>query len=176
MRRLALIGALFGTFALGVWFGRIGRSVPDPTPAPAPFRVAAVDPSEMAGPCAVTRFVDGDTVDVSCAQVGARVRLLNIDTPERGRVGFHEATEALRGMAQGRSIYLVYEYPYRPSRGSFGRLLAYLYADDLNLNLEMVRAGWTPFYTKYGVGQFPAEFMQAEAEAMRGHRGLWAAH
>ena len=38
----------------------------------------------------------------------------------------------------------------------------------------MVREGWTPFYTKFGAGRFPAEFMQAEAEAMRGRRGLWS--
>ena len=43
-------------------------------------------------------------------------------------MGFHEATETLRGMADGRAIYLVYEHPYSPSRGRYGRLLAYLYA------------------------------------------------
>ncbi len=173
MRRLALIGvASLAIFALGVWIGRSRSEPQDVATAPAP--IASVDHREMVGPCAVTRFVDGDTVDVACAEVGVRVRLLNIDTPERGRVGFHEATEALRRMAEGRAIYLVYEYPYRPSRGRYGRLLAYLYADDLNQSLEMVREGWTPFYTKYGVGRFPAEFMQTEAEAMRGRRGLWS--
>ena len=171
MRRIALIGvSAVAIFALGVWVGRSRSEHPDVATAP----IAAVDHREMVGPCAVTRFVDGDTVDVACAEVKVRVRLLNIDTPERGRVGFHEATEALRQMAEGRAIYLVYEHPYHPSRGRYGRLLAYLYADDLNLNLEMVREGWTPFYTKYGVGRFPAEFMQTEAEAMRGRRGLWS--
>ncbi len=77
-------------------------------------------------------------------------------------------------MAEDRAIYLVYENPYTLSRGRFGRLLAYPYADGVNLNLEMVRAGWTPFYTKYGVGRFPAAFMQAEAEAARARRGLWS--
>ena len=155
MKRLALIGALLGTFALGVWVGRVGSPVPEPATVGTARRVAAVDSAEMVGPCAVTRFVDGDTVDVLCGQVGARVRLLNIDTPERGRVGFGAATEALRRMVAGKALYLVFEQPRRPARGTYGRLLAYLYVDGVNLNLEMVRAGWTPFYTKYGAGRFP---------------------
>ena len=173
VRQLALIGlSALAISALGVWIGCSRSELPDVDTARAP--IAAVDHREMVGPCAVTRFVDGDTVDIACAGVWVRVRLLNIDTPERGRAGFHEATEALRQMAEGRTIYLVYEYPYGPSRGRYGRLLAYLYADELNINLEMVREGWTPFYTKFGAGRFPAEFMQAEAEAMRGRRGLWS--
>ena len=173
MKRIVVTAALVVTFAITVW---VGRGPPDPPPVgAAAVALATVDQREMVGPCAATRFVDGDTVDVACAEVKARVRLLGIDTPERGRAGFHEATEALRRMAQRRPIYLVYEYPYRPTRGRYGRLLAYLYAGNLNLNLEMVRAGWTAFYTKYGTGRFPAEFMQAEAEAIRGRRGLWSA-
>ena len=130
----------------------------------------------MVGPCEVTRFVDGDTVDVSCgAMFGDRVRLLNIDTPERGEVGFHEATAALRQMVGDQPVFLAYEFSNRPSRGRFDRLLAYLYADGMNLNLEMVRQGWTPYYTDSGTGRFPDEFMEAEAEARNSSRGLWAA-
>ena len=170
MKPLVVIGVLLATFSLGVW---VGRSSVEPGSV-AVRRVGAVDPAEMVGPCAATRFVDGDTVDVLCGQVGTRVRLLNIDTPERGAEGYGAATEALRRMATGKALYLVFEHPYRPARGIYGRLLAYLYVDDVNLNLEMVRAGWTPFYTKYGAGRFPGEFYQAEEEARRSRLGLWA--
>src|SRR5262245_17817081 len=47
----------------------------------AELRVVSRD--EYYGPCRVTRLVDGDTVDVRCGDQLARVRLLNIDTPER---------------------------------------------------------------------------------------------
>ncbi len=127
-----------------------------------------------ATPSDMTRFVGGDTVDVVCGVFGDTVRLLNVDMPERGEVGFYAAKAALREMVGGRPVFLVYEFSYRPSRGRFDRLLVYLYADDVNLNLEMVREGWTPYYTESGTGRFPDEFKQAEAEAMRGRRGLWS--
>ncbi len=172
VKPFVVIGALLATLAFGVWVGRSPPGLPDVGADAVP--IAAVDDRELVGPCAVTRFVDGETVDVTCGVFGDTVRLLNIDTPERGEVGFHAAMAALRQMVGGRSVFLVYEFSYRPSRGRSDRLLAYLYADDVNLNLEMVRAGWTPYYTESGTGRFPDEFMQAEAEAMRGRRGLWS--
>jgi len=43
-------------------------------------------------PAQLTRVVDGDTIDVELNGVTERVRLIGIDTPERGAAGFAEAT------------------------------------------------------------------------------------
>ena len=117
------------------------------------------------GPCAVTRVVDGDTVDVVCPAFRERVRLLRIDTPERGQPGSSEAADALAALIAGRNVYLVYETPGEPARGGYGRLLAYLVADGRNLNVEMVRRGHSPFWTRYGEGRFAPAFRQAASEA-----------
>ena len=62
----------------------------------------------------------------------------------------------------------------RPSYGKYGRLLAYLYDEDgRNLNLEMIRLGWTPFYRKYGDGRFPVAFTEAHLDAYVRRRGHW---
>jgi hypothetical protein len=53
-------------------------------------------------------------------------------------------------------------------RGSYGRLLTYRYVDVVNLNVELVRQGWSGFWTKYGTGRSAEEFMAAEAESGRG--------
>ena len=45
--------------------------------------------------CQVTRVVDGDTVDVECGDFADPVRLLRIDTLERGEPGYTEAAQAL---------------------------------------------------------------------------------
>ena len=116
------------------------------------------------GPCTVTRVIDGDTVDVVCDGTRDRVRLLRIDTPERGEPGYREAGGALGRMVLGREAYLVFERPGVLERGSYGRALAYLYVEGRNINVEMVRQGWSGFWTKYGTGRFAEDFLAAEAE------------
>ena len=113
----------------------------------------------------MTQVIDGDTVDVLCDGISDRVRLLRIDTPERGEPDYYEATRALERMVQGRDVDLVFERPGTLERGSYGRVLAYLYADKRNVNVEMVRQGWSGFWTKYGEGRFAEEFRAAEADA-----------
>lgn len=55
----------------------------------------------------VTRVVDGDTIEVSRDGVVERVRLLGIDTPERGQCGYDEATALVGGLVTGREVTLV---------------------------------------------------------------------
>jgi hypothetical protein len=47
-------------------------------------------------------------------------------------------------------------------------VLAYLFVEGTNVNVEMVRQGWSPFWTKYGRGRYAADFEAAE----RGSPGL----
>ena len=121
----------------------------------------------------VVRVVDGDTIRVLYEGRDEPVRLLCIDTPERGESGFEEATEAMRGLVEDREVVLEFERPGEPERDRYGRLLAYVFVDGRNVNVEMVRLGWTPFWTKYGEGRLAAEFREAETEAKAENRGLW---
>ena len=66
------------------------------------------------------------------------------------------------------------------SRDRYGRYLAYVFVEKdgtwVDYNLEAVRAGMTPYFTKYGYSRrFDADFRAAEAEAKAAHRGIWAA-
>ena len=102
------------------------------------------------------------------------VRLLNIDTPERSELFYHEASSALAQLIGGEDIYLAFEAAGQPTLGKYGRLLAYLYdPEGRNLNLEMVRLGWTPFYTKYGTGRLAVSFAEAHLDAYVSRRGIW---
>jgi len=105
----------------------------------------------------VVRVVDGDTIRVRYEGRDESVRLLCINTPERVESGFEEATEAMRG--------LEFERPGEPERDRYSRLLAYVFVDGRNVNVEMVRLGWTPFWTKYGRGRYAEDFESAEVEA-----------
>ncbi len=59
-------------------------------------------------------------------------------------------------------------------RGGYGRLLAYLYVDGKNLNVELVRQGFSPHYVKYGRGRLANQFDAAEQEARAAKRRIWA--
>jgi micrococcal nuclease len=121
----------------------------------------------------VVFVADGDTVRV--VREGARewVRLLRIDTPERDERGYREARDALAAMVGGQSVNLVFEKPGFPERDAYGRLLAYVFHGGRNVNIEMVRQGWSRFWMRYGEGRFSAGFRRAEKEARREGRGLW---
>ena len=63
-------------------------------------------------------------------------------------------------------------------RGHYGRLLAYAFVKKkgrwTSYNVECVRAGMSPYFTKYGYSQrFHNQFTHAEAEARAAKRGIW---
>lgn len=64
-------------------------------------------------------------------------------------------------------------------RDRFNRYLAYVFVEKngtwQNYNVEAVRAGMSPYFTKYGFSRrFHDDFMAAEAEAKAARRGIWA--
>lgn len=64
-------------------------------------------------------------------------------------------------------------------RDRYNRYLAYVVAEKngvwLNYNVECVRAGWAPYFTKYGYSRrYHKEFLAALAEAKAAKRGIWA--
>ena len=64
----------------------------------------------------------------------------------------------------GKSVAL--EFELKRLRGNYGRLLAYVFVDRQNLNLDLVRQGLSPYYTKYGKSEkYDAEFRAAEKQA-----------
>ncbi len=75
------------------------------------------------------------------------------------------------------SVRLERDHP-KDMRGRFGRLLTYVYVkrgdDWINYNIEAVRAGMSPYFTKYGYSRrFHDEFVAAQDEARAARRGIW---
>ena len=122
----------------------------------------------------VLRVIDGDTIEVRWRGRPERVRLLRIDTPERGRHGYDEATRALERLVGGREVVLEFERPGRVERDKYDRLLAYVIVEGENANVELVRQGWTRFWTRYGAGRLADELTAAEREAREHSAGLWS--
>ena len=90
----------------------------------------------------VTHIVDGDTLDVAlecCPCIPSfRVRLLAIDTPERGECYYSEAKAALGAMVDGRRIGLERD---TSERDSWGRLLRHIHVGGTWVNGALVAQG-----------------------------------
>lgn len=95
--------ALLSLVALAVlvWW-QLGQAPDDGVPASRTDAPGGADAGWQ-----VTRVVDGDTVEVSRDGVVERVRLLGIDTPERGECGYDEATALVADLVTGRDVALV---------------------------------------------------------------------
>ncbi|SCM57084.1 Thermonuclease {ECO:0000313/EMBL:AAB85000,1} [Methanothermobacter wolfeii] len=81
--------------------------------------------------------VDGDTIDVE--GVG-RIRFVGVNTPERGQPGYREAKDFVKSRCLGRTVQLDIDDAKRHDR--YGRVLAVVYVDGVNLNRELLRRGY----------------------------------
>lgn len=85
----------------------------------------------------VTNVVDGDTVDVE--GVG-RIRVIGIDTPERGACGYESATQAMSVLVLGRPVTLTPGAVDDADR--YGRLLRYVDVGSRDAGLSLIADGW----------------------------------
>jgi len=127
----------------------------------------------------VIRVVDGDTIVIKYNGKYEKVRLLCVDTPESvhpdkkqnipmGKVASKYTQKKLTGK------YVNLEFEIDRLRGHYGRLLAYVFVDGQNLNLDLVRQGLSPYYTKYGKSQkYDSEFRSAEKLARKEMLHIW---
>ena len=132
----------------------------------------------------VARVVDGDTIHLTN---GDRVRLVQIDAPEvrDGECYAREARAALVDLVPPGSAVRLETDPrlYAYSRGKspdldkvdrFGRLLAYVFEDGVNVNLELVREGAAAPWFFGGVrGRYANALLAAAREARAPREGLW---
>ena len=120
------------------------------------------------------RVADGDTIRVRLRS-GAeeRVRYIGVDTPERtgGECYADEATAYNARLVAGRDVRLVLD---AEERDRYGRLLAYVYADGVFVNAELVREGYAQPLTVPPNVRFEDRFARLARDARRAERGLWA--
>lgn len=125
----------------------------------------------------VVRVLDGDTLRVRL-RGGAHVsvRMLGIDTPERGGCGAADATANLRGLAPvGSTVHLVSDRT-QAAEDRYGRLLRYVQRQGGYGDLSF-RQAWDGYTKPYVFGGRPVARHRAYVRAI-GHardraRGAW---
>jgi micrococcal nuclease len=95
----------------------------------------------------VSYAVDGDTLQVALDNGrGERVRLIGIDTPERGRCFAGRATGAARALADNRRVLLRGDGT-QSTRDQYGRLLAYAWIESRrDLGFQLLVRGVAKVY------------------------------
>lgn len=107
----------------------------------------------------VSRVIDGDTIVIN----GSSVRLLGINSPERGEVGYNEAKEFLNDKILGEEVRLEFG---NEKLDKYKRKLAYIFLDNKNINLESVKNGLSSFYFPKGKTKYYKDFTQSWEECL----------
>ncbi|MBE2894197.1 thermonuclease family protein [Spirabiliibacterium falconis] len=123
-------------------------------------------PEVMVQHCFVSHVIDGDTFICHFSQENEqRVRLIDIDSPERKQPFYHTARKALSAMVE-KQIVLLHIY----GTDKYHRLLSRVYnTDGKDVNFTMITQGlaWVYHYSDNAL------YKQAEQHARREKRGLW---
>lgn len=122
----------------------------------------------------VTRVIDGDTIEVKTLpekilvyEIPIRVRLINIDAPEKKQPFGRWSTNQLKALLAGQSVTVSYTQTDRYGR-VLGRVVT---ANGTEANRQQVLNGAAWVYDRYNTdNSLPA--LQREAQTQK--RGLWA--
>jgi len=117
----------------------------------------------------VSRFIDGDTVEVRFAEGDVQVRLHAIDTPDMEQPFYAEANTALVELIGDSAVSL------RTATEDRGRIGAVILVDGQDINAAMIRNGFAYAYRKYlGLLDADADYCELEHEERTAKRGFWA--
>jgi micrococcal nuclease len=120
----------------------------------------------------VASIYDGDTLTLNN---GAKVRLLQIDTPElsSGECYGQEAKQALIKLV-GKSQVTLEGDTASADRDRYGRYLRYIFVGKKNLNLELVKIGAAaPYFYQGEKGKYSNKILKAAERAKSKKLGLW---
>ena len=138
----------------------------------------------------LVEVVDGDTIDVSINGREDTVRFLGVDTPETHAENSPEEFNlsdnpdnraCLRRYGEKAANFVerrlggdlrIETDPLSDRRGSYGRMLAYVYDSNNSVNRQLLEEGLARVYT----GKFSREkqYLKIEEEAKKERKGLWS--
>lgn len=115
----------------------------------------------------VIRVLDGDTIEALQDKKPVRIRLANIDAPEKKQAFGRWSTNQLKGLVAAQSVTVTFTQTDR-----YGRIIGRVFtANGTEASRFMVQSGAAWVYERYNTDNaLPA--LQREAQTQK--RGLWA--
>jgi len=123
----------------------------------------------------VKYVIDGDTVILSD---DTHLRLIGIDTPELNEKS-NKSAECFAVKSKDFLAKLLIDKKITLEKDTsetdkYGRLLRYIYLDDVFVNLALVKAGFAQVLTVPPDVRFKDDFLKAQKEAKDQKLGLWS--
>lgn len=113
----------------------------------------------------VVSVADGDSITVLVEREQIKVRLIEIDAPEKKQAFGNKSKQALADMVFGKDVQVEVH-----GKDKYRRTLGRVLVNGLDANAEMVRQGYAWVYRKYSKNH---DLLRLEAEARETRRGLW---
>ena len=114
----------------------------------------------------VVSVADGDTITMLVAGERVRVRLAEIDAPERGQPWGRRAKQALTEKIANHVVQVETKFNDR-----YGRRVGHVAYSGRDINRELVREGHAWVYRQW---MNDATLLDDEAHARAAHAGLWS--
>lgn len=114
----------------------------------------------------VVAVADGDTITVMRDLVPVKLRLLEIDAPEKKQAFGARSKQSLSDLCFNKTATLI-----EKGRDRYGRTLARVSCEGVDANAEQVRRGMAWVYDRYVTDRV---LYAVQTEARDAGRGLWA--
>ena len=113
----------------------------------------------------VVSVADGDTITVLVERQQVKVRLVEIDAPEKAQAFGNRSKQSLSDMCFDKEAQIL-----EKGKDRYGRTLGRVYCVGIDTSAEQVRRGMAWVYDKYVTDH---SLYQLQNEARTANRGLW---
>ena len=181
-------GLIASVLALSILIAVTGEGLEDQSSSDSALTRIRIDPPATLSPIGtrplppgvqafVVRVVDGETIEVDGAAGRAAVRYIGVDAPETAALGSpvgcfgREASNRNRELVEGRTVLLEKDVS---ETDQFGRLLRYVYLEDMQMVNELLIAeGFALGSPSLPDVKHQDRLSAAQQQARNAGRGLW---
>ncbi len=113
---------------------------------------------------AKTYVIDGDSLYIN----GVEIRLYGIDAPERRQAFNKAAARFLKSYIKGKKLTYTHI-----AKDQYKRTLALVYANNVNLQAELIKNGFAWVYPRYCKKAICNDWKKLQEQAKANKKGLW---